>query len=108
MSTTIVELLDQMEKVEKDICNFPMVFVEMMKNEINANDEQEMYNSVKKLLRKHAKDAKAISLMEDFFGAISGDASLEEIMTIAIEEAQDPSLTSELTVDDSCRVKNNE
>lgn len=105
MDNTILTLLEQIQKVEKEICNFHLVFAEMMKDEINAFDEHEMYAGVMKIMRKYAKDDKSMTVINEFFSAITGGASLEEIMSIAIEEAQDPSVASGLTVDDSCKIK---
>lgn len=105
MNNSILGLMEDMEKVERDICNFPLVLAEMLKDEINAADEQEMYKSFKKLIKEYAEDEKGMSAINAFFGAITGGASLEEIITIAIEESQDPTVASGLIVDDSCKIR---
>lgn len=97
------ELLQRMIEVEKDVCNMPMVFAEMFKDEINANDEDKLYQGVQKIVKKYAEDKHAMAVINEFTSVISGGASLEEILRITIEEAVNPSLTSEVTVDQSCK-----
>ncbi|MCX7923613.1 MAG: hypothetical protein N3B21_16625 [Clostridia bacterium] len=95
--------VDQLETLEKEICNLPMIFAEMFKDEINANDEQRLYNGVKRVVKKYSQDKSAISIINEFTSVISGGASLEEILQITMDEAVNPSITSELVVDNSCK-----
>lgn len=99
------ELLGRVQKTEKEICNFSLVFAEIFKNEINASDDHELYIRLMEVIRKYADDEKIFSALNEFFNAIAEGATLEEVMEIAIEEAGDPSALSELTVDDSCKLK---
>ncbi|MCR4436593.1 MAG: hypothetical protein QHH06_12015 [Clostridiales bacterium] len=98
----IEELTVQLEDLEKNKCSVPLVFAEMFKDEVNANDERKMYNGVKRVLRKYSGDPKAISAINEFTRVISGGASLEEILTITVEEIQSPSAVSQITVEDKC------
>lgn len=108
MSEELQELLKSMDKTDKDICNFQLVFSEMLKNEINAADEHEIYKKVMKVIRKYQKDEKCITAINEFFSAISEGADLKEIMNISIDEASSPSTVSDLIIDDSCQIKQKE
>jgi len=76
----------------------------MFKDEINANDEQMIYNDIKKVIRMYCDDENAIAVINEFTKAISGGASLEEILQITKEEAQNPTISSEITVDAKCKL----
>lgn len=102
---SLLEAVAQLEHMEREVCNLPLVFAEMFKDEINASDEREMYNGVKQIVRKYEKDKYALSVINDFTSAISGGASLEEILTITMDEVKDPTLASSVTVDQSCSVE---
>lgn len=104
-SDGLVEAASRLEEVEKDVCNLALIFAEMFKDEINANDEQKLYDGVKRLVRKYSEDEKAISAIDEFTSVISGGASLKEILEITRDEALNPTLASEMTVDNSCRIK---
>lgn len=97
-----VKLVNEMESIEKDVCNLPLVFSDMFKNEINANDERKLYNGVKRIIKKYAQEGDAIEIINEFTRVISGGASLEEILLISKDEAMNPSLASAISVDDSC------
>ncbi|MFZ5985932.1 MAG: hypothetical protein ACOYWZ_02270, partial [Bacillota bacterium] len=91
---------------EKDICNLPSIFSEMLKDEVNANDEQRIYNGIKRIIKKYSEEKNGISIVNELIGVLSGGASLEEILQITKEEALNPTLATGLTVDDSCSLKN--
>ena len=100
----MIEAVDRLESIEKNICNAPIIFAEMFKNEINANEEDRLYNGVKRIIRKYSEDRNSINAINEFTRVISGGASLEEILQIAIDEAENPTLLSELTGSDSCQI----
>lgn len=100
---SLIQSVAEMEEMEKKSCNFPLVFTEMFKDEINANDELKLYNGVKRIIRKYSENLKAISAINEFTSIIAGGASLEEIIRISLDEAENPSLASEIHVDDSCK-----
>lgn len=108
MSEELQGLLKKMDEADKEICNFQLVFTEILKNEIDAADEREIYAKVMKILQKYLNDEKSLKAIYEFFSAISEGADLEEVMNIAIDEAENPSAVSELTIDDSCTVKQKE
>lgn len=108
MGKDLKKLLDRMDKADKEICNFQLVFTEILKNEINAADEHDIYIQILKVIRKYEKDENALNAIYEFFSAISEGADLEEIMNISIDEASSPSPMSELTVDNSCKIKQEE
>ena len=108
MSGKLLDIVLELEDVEKDVCNLPMIFAEMFKDEINANDEQMIYNDIKDVIKRYSDDKNAILVINEFTKAISGGASLEEILQITKEEAQNPTLSSEITVDTKCKLDRRE
>lgn len=94
----MIESISQLEAKEKDVCNLPLIFAEMFKDEMNANEEVKLYNGIKRIIRKYAEDHKSLSVIDEFTRVISGGVSLEEIMKITIEEAEHPTIASEVIV----------
>jgi hypothetical protein len=92
-----------MVELEKRVCNLPLIFTEVFKDEINANDEQKLYTGIKKIIGKYSANEMAMTAINDFTSAISGGSSLMEIIQISLEEATNPSLSSDISVDDSCK-----
>ena len=103
-NNSIMETLSEIEKTEKDICNLPLVFSEIFKDEINATEENDLYEAVKKIIRKYCDDDKALAVLNEFTGALCSGASLEEILLIARDEALSPTPATGITVDGSCRI----
>lgn len=101
----LVESVNELEQLERDICNLPMIFAEMIKDEINANNEYKMYNGIKRLIRKYSQEKKTISAIDEFTRVLSGGASLEEIIQIAMDEAVNPTIESEIVIDKDCKFK---
>ena len=101
-STT--KILDKLNDTEKEVCNLPLVFAEMLKDEINAVDEHELYSGIKDLLNKYSKDQGLMALIHEYTRVLTGGTSLQEILEITIDEAVSPTLASRLTVDDTCKV----
>jgi hypothetical protein len=96
------DLIGQIESLEKEKCNIPILFAEIFKDEINANNEQTLYNGIKRVVRKYSEDESSIKAITEFTRVIFGGASLDEIIQVTIDEAKNPSLTSELTVENHC------
>jgi len=76
-------------------------------DEINANDQQKLYNGVKRLIKKYSQEKRGLETLDEFVRVLTGGASLEELLQIAREESQNPTITTEIIVDDSCH-KNGE
>lgn len=104
-SESTADIVNELENMEKDICNLPLIFAEMFKDEVNANDEQKMYNGIKRIVRKYAQDHKSMSAINEFARVICGGASLDEILQISKDEAVNPTVETDLTVDSECRLK---
>jgi hypothetical protein len=99
-----VEIVGKLESLEREMCNLALIFAEMFKDEINANDEMEMYNGIKDVIKKYSGDKRAVSLINEYTRAISGGASLDEILQLTMDEARYPTLASEITVDKKCNL----
>ncbi len=100
MYNSVIEL----EKLEKRICNIPVIFAEMFKDEVNANEEQKLFNGVKRIIKKYNGDKKAISIINEFTAVICGGASLDEILQISRDEAINPSAATDITVTNDCNI----
>lgn len=98
----ILKAVEELEELEKQVCSLPMIFAEMMKDEINANEERKLYNGIKRILRRYSGDRKVMAALDDFTGALTGGATLEEILTIAKDEAVSPTPASDITVNSDC------
>ena len=86
--------------MEKELENLPLIFSERFKDEINANDEQKLYNGVKRIVKKYADKNSASSAIDEFVRVIAGGTTLDEIMIIARDEARNPTLISDLVLED--------
>lgn len=102
-----IEILPELDKLEKEKCNLPQVFAEVLKDEINANNEYDLYHNVKDFISKYSKDANSLKVINEFTKAISGGASLNEILQITREEVTNPSISTGLTTEDECDLENN-
>lgn len=102
MAKILAERIEQMEDMEKKVCHLPLIFAEIFKDEMNANEEQKLYNGVKRLIKKYSGEPSAISAIEEFTRVISGGTSLEEVFQLTLDEAASPTITSEVVVDNSC------
>ncbi|HOP93531.1 MAG TPA: hypothetical protein PLP24_09200 [Acetivibrio thermocellus] len=89
------------------MCNIGDIFTEILKDEINANDQQKLYNGVKRLIKKYSQEKRGLETLDEFVRVLTEGASLEELLQIAREESQNPTITTEIIVDDSCH-KNGE
>jgi hypothetical protein len=90
--------------LEPDICNVPVVFAEMFKDEINANDEKRLYSGVKKIVKKYSDNNDALSIINEYTRVISGGATLDEILQITMDEARHPSAATDITVSKDCEL----
>ena len=84
------QAVSDMEMMEKKVFNLSLIFAEMLKDEINANDELKLYNGIKRLISKYSKDRTAISAVDEFTSVLTGGANLEEIMQVSLDEAVNP------------------
>lgn len=57
-----ISLVNELEDMEKRICNLPNVFAEILKDEINANDEQRLFNGFKRIIKNIPKIQKGKKL----------------------------------------------
>nr|WP_235715945.1 hypothetical protein [Acetivibrio cellulolyticus] len=92
--------------MEKRICNLPNVFAEILKDEINANDEQRLFNGFKRIIKKYSQDTKGQEVMDEMIRVLCGGASIYEILQVTKEESIDPTLSTGITVENQCHVDN--
>lgn len=102
-----VEIIPELESLEKDNCHLSQVFAEVMKDEINANPEDDLYKNVKSFIHKYSNDMNAIKLVNEFTEAISGGASLNEILQITRDEVVEPTISTGLTTSKDCKRNEN-
>lgn len=94
-SNHTTELISHMDNLEKEKHSLPMIFTEILKDEINANDELSIYRGIKELVEKYSKDAVSISIINELIKTLSGGASLDEIMQIAVDQMSYPYAVSD-------------
>lgn len=95
----MLDAVIELESNENRLNNLPLIFAEMFKDEINANDEHKLYNGVKRVIKKYSDDSKATSAINEFFRVITGGTSLDQILLIAKDEAVDPTPAVKLSID---------
>ncbi|MDP4091966.1 MAG: hypothetical protein Q8920_01240 [Bacillota bacterium] len=98
----IIESLTELEKMEKDKCSLPLIFAEVFKDEMNANEEHKLYNGFVRLIHKYSEDKKSLDVINEYTRVISGGTSLEEILQVTKDEAAEPTVISDIVVDNSC------
>jgi hypothetical protein len=101
-----IELVNELEDLEKNICNLPDIFSEILKDEINANDEQRLFNGFKRIVKKYSQDKKGQEVMDELMRVLCGGASIYEILQVTKEECLDPTLETEMTVNKQCDTNN--
>lgn len=97
-----MELINELEVLEKDICNLPDIFAEILKDEINANDEQRLFNGVKRIIKKFSEDKKGQEAMDELMRVLCGGATIYEILQVAKEECVSPTLETRMKVNKQC------
>lgn len=65
-------------------------FVEMLKDEIDSTDEAEIYRGVKKLIMKYINNKNSLKIIDEVIEAISGGASMTEVLLVARDEVLEP------------------
>jgi len=101
-----LELMRELEEMEKDICNLPDIFSQILKDEINANDEHRLFNGFKRLVNKYSQDKKELEVLDEMMRVLCGGASINEILQVTKEESVDTSIATSITVDESCKNRN--
>ena len=82
----LYSLMQEVEKFEGEDNKFSNTFTDMFKNEIDATDEQEVYNNLRNLIYKYKDDKNSMKIIDEFTEAITDGATLSEILTIARDE----------------------
>lgn len=101
-----LELINELEVMEKDICNLPDIFSQILKDEINANDEQRLFNGFKRIVKKYSKDRKELEALDEMMRVLCGGASINEILQVTKDESVDTSIGTSITVDNRCNNDN--
>ncbi|MCX8128699.1 MAG: hypothetical protein N3I35_01210 [Clostridia bacterium] len=103
-NSSALELISELESMENDVCNISIIFAEMLKDEINANDEEQLFSDIKKIINKYSDDMNALSLLNEFTEAVTGGATMLEILQITRDEAKSPSAATDITVSKDCNI----
>lgn len=101
-----LKLINELESLEKDNCNLPQIFSEILKDEINANDERRLYNGIKRIIKKYSQEKDNIEVIQEFVRILCGGASMDEILQVTKEEVINPTISTELTTDSECKIEN--
>lgn len=97
-----LDLINELEGMEKNICNLSDVFAEILKDEINANDEERLFNGFKRIIKKYSQDKKGQEVMDEIIRVLCGGASIQELLQVTKEECLDPTFETGLTVEKRC------
>jgi len=102
-----IAVIKELEDMEKNNCNLPEIFSQILKDEINANDEKRLFNGFKRVIKKYSQNKKELEAIDEMIRVLSGGASINEILQVTKEECLDPTLETSITVDDHCKDCNN-
>lgn len=92
-------------KKEEEIAN---VFVEMLKDEINSESEMEIFNNVKALINKYHYDDKILGIIDEVIEAISGGATMTEVLLVAKDEVLEPTIDDKINLEKIINQGNND
>jgi hypothetical protein len=81
---------NEIEKYSNSENEIGNMFVEMLKDEIDSTEESEIYQSVKKLILKYIDNKNALKIIDEVIEAISGGASMTEVLLVARDEVIEP------------------
>ena len=84
------------------MCGLPEVFSQILKDEINANDEQRLFNGFKRIIKKHSHNKKEFEAIDEMIRILCGGGSINEILQVTIDECLNPTLETGINVDKSC------
>lgn len=84
------------------MCSLPDVFSQILKDEINANDEKRLFNGFKRIIKKHSHNKKEFEVIDEMIRILCGGASINEILHVTRDECLDPTLEIDITVDKRC------
>jgi len=93
-NSRLMDLVSEIEKAEKENPNVPLIFTEVLKDEINANNEVRMYNGMKRLIKKYSEDSKSTAILNEVTRVMSGGTSLSDSLSVSIDEALHPTLVA--------------
>ncbi|MDK2800626.1 MAG: hypothetical protein PWP27_1476 [Clostridiales bacterium] len=96
----LFSVLTEVEKLEDSKNKFSNTFTDMLKNEIDATDEPEVYNNIRKLVYKYKDDEKALQIIDEVVEALSEGATLSEILLIAKDEIEYPTPINVMNLDE--------
>ena len=88
--------------MEKNVCSLPGIFSQILKDEINANDEQRLFNGFKRIIKKYSYNKKELEAIDELIRILCGGASVNEILQVTIDECLEPTLETGITVDKNC------
>ncbi|WHH58529.1 hypothetical protein [Petroclostridium sp. X23] len=84
----LFSVFTDVERLEDEKNRMSNTFTDMIKNEIDATDEQEVYNNLRNMIYKYKDDGLALTVMEEMSEALTNGAKLSEILLIAADEIQ--------------------
>lgn len=100
--THAIDLIKEFEDMEKNVCGLPDVFSQILKDEINANDEERLFNGFKRIIKKYSHNKKELEAIDEMIRILCGGASINEILQVTRDECLDPTLETGITVDKRC------
>jgi hemerythrin superfamily protein len=98
--------LNEMSELKNDRKKIEGTFTEILKDEINSIEESQIFNNVISTADKYKDDNNALDIIEDVFKAITGGASLAEILLVTKDELVNPTPINVINTD--TLIKNND
>lgn len=101
----LYSILKQVKKYEDDKHTFSNTFTDMLKNEIDATEELEVYNNLSKLISRYKDDHESLQMIEEIVEALTNGAKLSEILLIAKDEIEEPTPVNVMNTDEFNNIK---
>ncbi|MBZ4644569.1 MAG: hypothetical protein JG777_58 [Clostridia bacterium] len=96
----LYSVIKEVEKYEDGENKLSNTFTDMLKNEIDATDEQEVYNNIRNLIYKYKDEEKSLEIIDEVVEALSDGAKLSEIFLIARDEIEHPTPVNVMNLDE--------
>ncbi len=98
--TNLYNVLKDVEGLEGEENKLSNTFTAMLKDEIDATDEQEVYSNLHKIIYKYKNDEKMLKVIDEVVEALAAGAKLSEILLIAKDEIVHPTPINTMNLDD--------
>ncbi len=96
----LYNVLKDVEGLEGEENKLSNTFTAMLKDEIDATDEQEVYSNIRNVIYKYKDDEKKLQVIDEVVAALATGAKLSEILLIVKDEIVHPTPINTMNLDD--------